>query len=271
MSQILSLPETVRHRVRKCGDCGFIFLGPYLSREELESLYSGTYFAGKSSELSEGSGLDYEIECAQVRLSKFERTLDDLVALHPQAKSVLDVGAATGEFLDLARKKGLATAGIELSQWASDRAAEKYGFKFSNEPFETFSPGEQYDLIHASHVLEHFPHPNRAASKIAELLSPGGLVYVEVPFQFNAAESLAGRAGVWTRPFSTFSLHHPSFFTPTTLRKLFDKHGLSAKSIKCFNWDRHGDAPTRRSKKLARSFLKLIGQGQIIEGVFEHA
>jgi 2-polyprenyl-3-methyl-5-hydroxy-6-metoxy-1,4-benzoquinol methylase len=271
LSRILSLPETIPQRVRKCRSCGFIFLGPYLTEAEVEALYAGSYFSGEGNDLSEGSGLDYEQECARTRLEKFSRTLDDLLALKPNAKSVLDVGAATGEFLHLARERGLKVSGIELSTWASERAAEKYGLHFSNEPFEQYQAKDSFDLIHASHVLEHFPDPNVAAAKVKELLSRECLAYIEVPYQFNAAESLAGKAGAWKRPFSTLSLHHPSFFTPATLRTLFQEHGLKPKSLKCFNWDRYGEAPTNRSKKLARTFLKLIGQGQIIEGIFEHA
>lgn len=270
-SKMLSLPDTLPHRVRKCGSCGFVFIGPYLSESEIESLYSGSYFAGSQNGEVEGSGLDYETACAQIRLDKFARTIDDLLRLNPNAKSILDVGAATGEFLDLARTRGLEIHGIELSAWASERAREKFGMSFSNELFETFSPGRQYDLIHANHVLEHFPNPQAAARKVSELLAPTGLAYIEVPYQFNTAEVIAARLGLWKRPYSTFSLHHPNFFTPRTLRSLFRNKRLEAKSLRCFNWDRYGDAPTSAPKKAARVFLKGIGQGQIIEGIFGHA
>lgn len=269
LTGVLSLPKDIAPRVRQCGSCGFLFLSPYLNDRELEALYSGTYFSGSEQGTVKGSGMDYE-HCAQVRLDKFGSTLDSLLAMNPKAKSVLDVGAATGEFLDLARQKGLEVAGIELSEWACARALEKFGLEFSNQPFESFSPGRKYDLIHLNHVLEHFPNPNAAASKIAELLTLGGLAYIEVPYQFNAAESVAARLGMWKRPFSTFSLHHPIFFTPKTLRKLFAAHRMETVALKCYCWDRYGDAPTSPVKKVARAFLKTIGQGQVIEGVFRH-
>jgi len=269
-SKMLSLPDNLPHRVRKCRTCGFLFLGPYLNEREIEALYSGSYFSGAEQGDVDGSGLDYETDCAQTRVGKFARSLDDLLRLKPDARSVLDVGAATGEFLELAQQRGLEVHGIELSQWASERAFEKYGMRFSNEPFESFAPGRRYDLIHASHVLEHFPSPRLAAAKVAELLAPGGLAYIEVPYQFNAAEALAARLGLWKRPYSTFSLHHPNFFTPATLCALFEADGLRLKSLQCFNWDRYGEAPTSAPKRVARQFLKTIGQGQIIEGIFQH-
>jgi len=44
-------------------------------------------------------------------------------------------------------------------------------------PFEDGS----YDLVYASHVLEHIPDDNRALSEIARILSPGGIALLPVP------------------------------------------------------------------------------------------
>lgn len=260
-SRLLSLPEGAPHQVRRCTECGFLFLGPYLSPDEIDALYLDSYHPG----------MDYEVG-VQALMQKYRRTLDDLLTIHPRARSVLDVGAATGEFLSLARDRGLEVEGLELSTWAVAKAAEKYGLNFAAVPFEKFEPRRQFDLIHLSHVLEHFPDPHVAVTKIRECLAPDGFVYIEVPFQFNAIESVAAKLHLRKRAYSAASIHHPSFFSPATLRRLFEKHGMTVQSLLCFNWDRYGNIEEKLKlpNRIARSLMKLVGQGQVIEGVFRH-
>jgi SAM-dependent methyltransferase len=49
--------------------------------------------------------------------------------------------------------------------------------------------GEAFDLVLCCHVLEHTPHPQRAARNIETLLRKGGLAYISTPWSqaFHAA------------------------------------------------------------------------------------
>lgn len=47
--------------------------------------------------------------------------------------------------------------------------------------YQSFQPTRRYDVIWASHVLEHVPNPGQFLSKVREDLAPGGIVGITVP------------------------------------------------------------------------------------------
>ena len=108
----------------------------------------------------------------------------------PNAKNILDIGAATGKFLSIAREYKLDVFGVEYSSYASQEAKDKYGFNFFVGDLENFQSDEKFDLIHLNHVFEHLVNPNASIRKIDSLLSDDGIIYIEVPFQFNIVERI---------------------------------------------------------------------------------
>src|SRR4029453_5569035 len=70
------------------------------------------------------------------------------------ARTVLDYGAATGDFVAAAREAGLDWAGGEFSSAGREDAARKgIALLPPNASLGTF------DAIHMNHVLEHMPDP----------------------------------------------------------------------------------------------------------------
>ena len=99
---------------------------PQLASEELEAVYSGAYFQC-SAPVERLSGVaaapaDYATEVVKSRLDKFVDTLRTIKALNPSAVKLLDVGAATGDFVRAARELGFDAEGIELSEFAVGQA-----------------------------------------------------------------------------------------------------------------------------------------------------
>ena len=74
-------------------------------------------------------------------------------------KSILEIGAATGENLSLYKRDGKKVLGIEPSGNNKRYAAEEYGIEMFDmtfeEYYEAFGEQERYDLFFFSHVLEH--------------------------------------------------------------------------------------------------------------------
>ena len=273
-TKMLNLQGNCDSEVFICQVCDARYLFPYISNEQLERLYGKSYFTVVYDEDSSldipSSNSDYENEFAAVRLSKFETTVNLLLSQFPGAKHILDIGAATGDFLALARKQGLLVSGIELSSYAAAKAKDKYGFVFHKTSILEYQGKEKYDLIHMNHVFEHFEFPHQALSRISDLLNPNGLVYVEVPFQFNLLEvikyQITGRAKI----FDVFSLHHPIFYTPATLRKVFDEHGFTCTHFKVFDWSRYpAQNMGLKLKKIIWFIASLFRQGVMIEAIFQ--
>jgi len=271
---ILNLPGNNESSVFLCEDCGVYYLWPYISNELLSQLYSKSYFTGVSESEDRlyvpSSSTDYESEFVAARLGKFRETVRTLLKHAPNASSILDIGAATGDFLAIARENGLSTTGIELSAYASARAKVKYGFTFHETGIVDYHGSETYDMIHMNHVFEHFGSPHQVLERVYSLLNKEGIVYVEVPFQFNLFEVIKYRLSGKRKAFDVFSLHHPMFYRPATLKKLFDNHGFKCRSMKVFNWSRYPAVGfMSHLKKVMWFAASLVRQGLMIEAIFE--
>ena len=138
---------------------------------------------------------------------------------------LLDYGAATGDFVKLAREAGAVADGVEFSAEARARAMS-LGVTLL-PPDSHLSGG--YDVVHMNHVFEHMPDPVAHLAYCREQLRTGGLLVIEVPQQFyNLADTLrrvSGSGGQQKR-FDAFSVHHTYFYTPATLKRLCEKAGF---------------------------------------------
>jgi SAM-dependent methyltransferase len=108
---------------------------------------------------------------------------------------LLDVGCASGLFLDAARRYGdWDVEGLEPSASASEYARHELGLcvhvgGFGEVPLE---PGS-YDVVTMWDVLEHLHDPVRALGLVAQLLKPGGILVVRVPHVESWQARIFGR------------------------------------------------------------------------------
>lgn len=252
--------------VQFCRDCGLGRLLPQLSSAELKSLYNGSYFnSHQYSDCATPGWLPPDADyCTQVvpeRLTKFAKTLRELCRLAPQASTLLDVGAATGEMIKLARDNGLAADGLEFSEFASRQARERYGIELMNVPLAQLQKPEGYDLIHLNHVFEHFNEPRTELEHLQRLLNPGGLLYIEVPLQFHVVERLRFRLKPTERSLSVESLHHPFFYNANTLRRLLHENGFEVVGTRVFDAFRYPSTTVVQSVK--RTMWRLLSAFEI--------
>lgn len=273
-TEILCLDGNSESAVLKCTGCNVCYLWPYISDQLIQEMYDKSYFTGVTDfgcklDLP-SSNCDYETEIVSHRISKSWETVKSLLKLAPAARTILDVGAATGDFLAVAKECGLSVAGIELSPYAASKAKEKYGFILFETGILEFEGHETYDIIHMNHVFEHFNSPHQVLDRLNSMLTPNGLIYVEVPFQFNFFELLKYRLSGKTKKFDVFSLHHPIFYKPDILIKMFNDHGFSCKKIRVFKWSRYSpEGFLGILKKILWLTISLFGQGLFIEAFFE--
>ena len=272
-SKMLNLLNNHTSKVFFCKKCKINYLWPYISSEQLNILYGKSYFTGHTDSESileaPSSKINYQNEISKIRVNKFKATVDYLLTLHKNAKSILDIGAATGEFLAIAKEKGLSVSGIEHSSYACKKAKENYNFEFYQTSIYEFQTKVKYDLIHLNHVFEHLQFPHQAITKICSLLNPAGLIYIEVPFQFNFIERIKLTFFGHKKVFDVFSLHHPIFYTPSTLKKVMKHHNFDCIKIRVFKWSRYpAKGMIGKLKRLMWFFLSLFKSGTYIEAIF---
>lgn len=127
--------------------------------------------------------------------------------------SLLDVGAGTGDFLAIAKKRGWKIAGVEVSEQARGRAKDKGLFLESG--LDSFD-GQSFDIITLWHVLEHLHDLEEQIIKLSSMLSENGTLIIAVP---NFRSFDAQHYGKFWAAYDT--PRHLWHFSRNSIKKLF--------------------------------------------------
>lgn len=253
--------------VKKCSNCGLRWVSPRPTEKGYSELYKfETYFEGRQAVESYSA---LAIERRNYFIKRLYR-IEKIVAM-PSSLKILDIGAATGEFVHEAAKRGHDAIGLEISKGAREKAKIQYGIDLIKGNIRDLPGIASFDVIHMNHVLEHFPNPEKELSSSYTLLKHGGLLVVEVPQQFdNDLDRIRRFLHIHKKPtFNTYSFHHTYFFSPATLASLLGKHNFSLISLNTANPDLTPLKPFNLKNLLLRVFLgtadKVHKGGNIIE------
>lgn len=197
------------------------------------------------------------------------KKIESLIGINRKLR-ILDIGAATGEFINEANNAGHIATGIEPSSGAREVAKNNYNIELVNADIEDLNDNE-FDVIHMNHVLEHLYDPADSLRKIHKVLNEHGYLIIEVPQQFESnLDRLRNLLNFNKRKqFGIYSLHHTYFFKPANLSALIEKNGFSIEYIATANPDRTSLYPPKISNYILRLFLgfsdMLNKDGNIIE------
>lgn len=198
-----------RHHYYGCG-CGFVFLWPRPSQQELQELYRKY-------------GEEYWTTKRMVSFA-FSPTKSwreiRLVRRFAVGGALLDIGCSTGSFVKAAREAGFEAEGVDICAPAVE-FGRGLGLPLSVLDILCESPGKQYDSVTMWATLEHLPGPRAYLQRARELLKPGGLLFVSVPNYAGITQKLLGK---WDRYVGS---DHLNYFTPQVLRKGLEAEGFS--------------------------------------------
>ncbi len=157
------------HIVR-CQICGLIFASP--RPKDLKRFYDNRYYTGGLP----GVYADYQAHAHQY-LPEWRSRMDTIERVLGSTGILLDVGAATGEFLHEARDRGWVIAGLEVSEWAVGRAQERYGIELicGSLPKTDLDTGT-FDAVTLWDCIEHVPNPRAVLLDAHRILKPSGLL-----------------------------------------------------------------------------------------------
>jgi len=220
----------------QCRQCGLVYMNPQVTLESIGSLYPECYVAYVDKTKSSRRGLMrlrdgvQRIPVLGTELKRWTdaRVMAPLFAKLTTERRLLDVGCGSGAFLDLVRTQvGCQVEGIDISEQAVEMAQKSYGLDIfhgtiDKAPFES----ESFDAITAWWYLEHIPNPNEAVAQMSRLLRPGGTCVIGVP----------NSRSFWAKAFKDKWYHldcprHLCIWTPSTMKQLFEAHGLSVTRI----------------------------------------
>ncbi len=201
-----------------CRDCGFVFANPVPDREAIAGFYAALADEEYSQE-DEGRGRNFQVILR--RLSGFV----------PAGSSLLDVGAASGIFLNLAREEGFRVTGIEPSAALVADAKKRYGLELFCGSAEQFVAREKFIAVTLLDVLEHVTDPDAFLAVLERFLAPGGMLVIVTPDIGSRAARIMG--GRWWH----FRVAHVNFFNRRSLGRLLEQHGFEIVLQKRFAWN----------------------------------
>lgn len=220
----------VECEIWQCGSCGLLFADPM----PVPVGGLGQHYGMDADEYFEAHELTDKLAAA----AELIRQAEDLLG---RKGKLLDVGTGRGELVAAAQGAGWTVEGVEPSATFADHTENRTGAKIWREAIEDSDiPDEEFDVVILAAVLEHLYNPDSVVAKIARVLKPGGLLYLDVPNEAglffrvgNLYQKVRGRD--WCVNLSpTFSPFHIFGFSPRSLKKLLAKHALEPKVWKVY-------------------------------------
>lgn len=209
-THFVPLPTFQHAGLQQCRDCGFVFAVQIPTVAELTAHYN-TY-----------SRNDY---ISPITVKRYEELLDGFEA-YRKTNKIIDVGCGNGHFLKVALQRGWEVYGTEYTDEAIAQCKAKGILMQQGELNPANYATESFDVITSFEVLEHINTPHQEIKHFHTLLRQGGLVYLTTP-NFNAVSKnlLKENWSVVEYP------EHLSYYTPKTLRKLFEKHNFKTLEV----------------------------------------
>ncbi|WP_197901691.1 class I SAM-dependent methyltransferase [Rhodocytophaga rosea] len=212
-------------QIVKCQSCNFRFTNPRPGQQEIGKYYQSTDYISHQDD-NEGviNKLYYIVK--QKNLNSKLQLINDLY----NKGSVLDIGCGTGSFLEICKKDGWITVGIEPDEKARKKAVQKTQGEVKENIYEL--PFQKFDIITMWHVLEHVHLLNETIEKIKQLLNENGKLIIAVP---NRDSYDAKRFGTYWAAYDV--PRHLYHFTQETLMQLMKKHQLKIFKVLPMKYD----------------------------------
>jgi SAM-dependent methyltransferase len=177
---------------------------------------------------------------------------------------MLDVGAATGDMVNIACEMGYQAEGIELSKFAIARAKELYNIDLK-QLFLNEIESNSFQIVHLNHVFEHFNDPLTELNHLNRILVDNGILYIEIPYQFHLMERIKYKFFSKPRPFTLHSIHHPYFYTPGTIKSMVINSGFEIIKLNVFSSKRYMETNKNWFKMIFWLIISILGIGNHIE------
>lgn len=197
-----------------CAACRMVYASEIPSQAEMH-----TYYATQSKyEYPQRAGAPSEWD-----QKRFRQVADSFENLMPDREAaILDVGCATGGLIEELMRRGYSeVTGLDPSP-ACVAAATARGLDVlqgSVASLFTSPTIGKWDVICLVGVLEHIHDVRETLTMLRHLLTPTGLLYVEVP-------DARGFVDFEDAPFQAFSTEHINFFTMWSLNATLGRAGF---------------------------------------------
>jgi len=204
----------------RCSNCELLFVHPQPSQQELDKLYSASYFSRGNKY---AAALDPQHDPNWLN----DESKVEVVKRWCSGGTLLDIGCALGGFLAVAKEHGFEVEGVEIVDYAAEQARTRLHIKVTNSDiYSAELAPESYDVITMWDVIEHLTDPNLAFEKIVKALRPKGYVAFSTGDVWSTWARLTGKRWQLLTP-----PQHLYFFSQRSMSGLLKRHSFSVKEI----------------------------------------
>jgi 2-polyprenyl-3-methyl-5-hydroxy-6-metoxy-1,4-benzoquinol methylase len=197
----------------------FVYTHPQPESEKLSSYYESDDYISHT----DGKRSLFEKAYHVIKSIALKNKLDLINTLQKDKGKLLDIGAGTGDFLNVAKTDGWEIIGIEPSEKARSIAIKK-GVSFVEDT--NLLENSSFDVITMWHVLEHVPNLENQIKELKRLLKPNGTILIAVP-NFNSFD--AKHYGTFWAAYDV--PRHLWHFSKTAIRILFEREKLHLEKV----------------------------------------
>ena len=245
----------------KCNRCALVQINPQPPAEDVMRRYRDHYGDDYLSyELKNETAFLalQQLSLAGAGLDRIETELKRFAVSSGREKpSVLDAGCATGALLAWLRDRGWQVCGVEISPSAGYARIER-GLDVRSLPLEESRfPPDSFDMVLASHLIEHLNAPADFIREAWRILRPAGLLLLTTP-------NIAGfQSRLFGSGWRSAIFDHLYLFSVKTLRRMLTGAGFSIEGVYTWGGLAAGAAP-RYLKRMADRLVKPLGLGDVM-------
>ena len=214
--------------VQKCADCGFRFTNPIPKEEDIGSYYGADNYMSHATQNKKGL---MPFVYKRVRNMNLNNKLR-LVKKHAKGKSLLDIGAGNGFFLNACQTEQFVVQGLEPDERARSVAKKDFDLDL-NLPSEIKNMEDNsFDVITMWHVLEHVYHLKADIKEYKRVLKEDGSLIIALP-NIDSYDSNYYKE-YWDGLDLPLHLYH---FTPSDVKNLFAQFDMEIVEMKPMKFD----------------------------------
>lgn len=227
---------------------GTIFQARMPSVDAMKQYADDEYAAGVYQEYAKAR--DLKIETARPRLAAIKQLA--------RGKRLLDIGCATGFFMEAAAEQGFDVRGVEFSAEAIALARPDIRDRIVQGDVNALAGREsdRFDVVTAFDIIEHVQNPASFLADIRDILLPGGILALSTPDTGHFLRYLMGSRWPMLQP-----MQHTVLFSQRSLAELLKRCGFGDIRVettrKFLTVDYLADQLTVTNPGLSRTYHKL--------------
>lgn len=205
-----------------CSNCKLKFVDPRPTKSSLSKLYTQKYYLGLEIPNSYENYESWTIQHKRDYYNKLK-----LIEKNSKIGKLFEIGCSNGYFLSLARTNGWQVNGMDISNYAINKARKKYSLKLSSGPAETMKIKKQaYNVVVMWDTIEHLTNPYLVLKNIHKLLKSNGRLFLSTGITDDLLDKVTIGYSIWYVP-----PNHLYFFSFKSLSNILRLSGFKVVSI----------------------------------------